>query len=78
MADEAARSLQYEYKLNSNLVINPNKDLIEKRSRDVPTGEVLSLTANEIATRMGDKYERTKPKLLEAKQKEKYVNCFFL
>ena len=71
MADEAARSLQYEYKLNSNLVINPNKDLIEKRGRDEPTGEVLALTGNEIATRMGDKYQRTKPKLLENQQTKK-------
>lgn len=64
MADEAARSLQYEYKLNSNLVINPNKDLIEKRSRDEPTGEVLPLTGTDLAIKMGDKYQRTKPKLL--------------
>jgi pre-mRNA-splicing helicase BRR2 len=71
MADEAARSLQYEYKLNSNLVINPNKDLIEKRSRDEPTGEVLPLTQSDVAVRMGDKYERTKPKLLETQQKAK-------
>ena len=71
MADEAARSLQYEYKLNSNLVINPNKDLIEKRSRDEPTGEVLSLTTNDLSTRMGDKYQRTKPKLLDNQDKKK-------
>lgn len=71
MADEAARSLQYEYKMNSNLVINPNKDLIERRSKDEPTGEVLSLTAADVAVRMGDKYQRTKPKLLEDEQKKK-------
>lgn len=68
MADEAARRLQYEYKLNSNLVINPNKDLIEKIDRNEPTGEVLPLTANEIATRMGDRYQRTRPKLLDDKE----------
>jgi pre-mRNA-splicing helicase BRR2 len=50
---------------NSNLVINPNKDLIEKRSRDEPAGEVLPLTADDVAVRMGDKYQRTKPKLLD-------------
>lgn len=71
MADEAARSLQYEYKLNSNLVINPNKDLIEKIDRNEPTGEVLPLTTAEIATRMGDKYQRTKPKKLIDEQQSK-------
>jgi pre-mRNA-splicing helicase BRR2 len=73
MADEAARSLQYEYKLNSNLVINPNKDLIEKRSRDEPTGEVLSLTGSDIATKMGDRYQRTKPKLLDEDNRQQKV-----
>jgi len=53
------------------LVINPNKDLIERRSKDEPTGEVLSLTPADIAVRMGDKYQRTKPKLLEEDQKKK-------
>lgn len=71
MADEAARSLQYEYKMNSNLVINPNKDLIEKRSRDEPTGEVLSLTTADMAVKMGDKYMRTKPKLLDDQKSTK-------
>jgi hypothetical protein len=55
------------------LVINPNKDLIERRSKDEPTGEVLSLTAADIAVKMGDKYQRTKPKLLEEEQKKKYL-----
>lgn len=39
--------------------------MIEKRARDEPTGEVLPLTANDVAVRMGDKYQRTKPKGLE-------------
>ena len=47
------------------MVINPNKDLIEKRSRDEPTGEVLPLTSKDMSTRMGDKYQRTRPKLLD-------------
>ena len=53
------------------MVINPNKDLIERRSKDEPTGEVLPLTAADVAVRMGDKYQRTKPKLLEEEQKKK-------
>jgi pre-mRNA-splicing helicase BRR2 len=71
MADETARSMQYEYKSNSSLVINPNKDLVQKRDRDEPTGEVLPLTTNELAIRMGDKYQRTKPKLLDDPLKAK-------
>lgn len=71
MADEAARQLQYEYKLNSNLVLNPNKDLIEKIDRNEPTGEVLPLTGSDLSKKMGDRYERTKPKLLDDHQKTK-------
>ncbi|RNA15787.1 U5 small nuclear ribonucleo helicase -like protein [Brachionus plicatilis] len=69
MADEAARRLQYEYKSNSNLVINPNKDLIEKIDRNEPTGEVLSLTPSDLSVRMGDRYERTRPKHQEETKK---------
>lgn len=53
------------------MVINPNKDLIEKIDRNEPTGEVLPLTTNEIATRMGDRYMRTRPKLLDDNAKPK-------
>ena len=41
--------------------------MIEKRSRDEPTGEVLPLTQSFLSTKMGDKYQRTKPKLLDEK-----------
>jgi len=61
MADAAARNQQYEYKANSNLVLQADTRLIEPRRRDEATGEVISL-ANKIAgTKMGDKYVRTKP-----------------
>jgi hypothetical protein len=56
---------------NSNLVLNPNKDLIEKIDRNEPTGEVLPLTSNDTAQRMGDRYQRTKPKLLDDQSKTK-------
>ena len=55
MADEAARSLLYEYKANSNLVLQADRSLIERRARDEATGEVLSLTGNLTGTRMGDR-----------------------
>ena len=55
MADDAARSLQYEYKANSNLVLQADLRLIDKRSRDEATGEVLSLTGKMLGSRMGDR-----------------------
>ena len=55
MADAAARSLQYEYKANSNLVLQADLRLIEKRGRDEATGEVLSLSGKLIGSKMGDK-----------------------
>jgi pre-mRNA-splicing helicase BRR2 len=77
MADEAARSQQYEYRANSNLVLNVDKSLIERRGRDEPTGEVLPITSHIVGTRMGDKYQRTKPKQLDetkANQQKKHKN----
>jgi pre-mRNA-splicing helicase BRR2 len=62
MADQAARNLQYEYKQNSNLVLQADTRFIEKRGRDESTGEVQSLTGKFGVTRMGDKSIRTRPK----------------
>lgn len=39
MADAAARSQQYEYKANSNLVLVADTRLIERRARDEATGK---------------------------------------
>lgn len=61
MADAAARSLQYEYKANSNLVLQADVRLIDRRARDEATGEVMSLTGKLEGTRMGDKAMRMKP-----------------
>lgn len=68
MADAAARQLQYEYKANSNLVLQADVRLIERRSRDEATGEVVSLVGKLEGTRMGDKYERTKPNKAEERK----------
>ncbi len=68
MADAAARSLQYEYKANSNLVLQADTRLIEKRGRDESTGEVISLVGKMTGTRMGDRAIRTKPQ--DEKKKE--------
>ena len=44
--------------------------LIERRSRDEATGEVLSLTGKLDGIKMGDKYMRSKlPRAEERKQK---------
>lgn len=59
MADETARSLQYEYKANSNLVLQADRSLIERRGRDEATGEVLSLVGKLHASKMGDRFMRT-------------------
>ncbi|KAK2163706.1 hypothetical protein LSH36_75g12085 [Paralvinella palmiformis] len=73
MAGEAARSLQYEYKANSNLVLQADRSLIERRPRDEATGEVLPLTKKILeGSRMGDKAERTHPpQMAEKKDKRK-------
>ncbi|XP_022669999.1 U5 small nuclear ribonucleoprotein 200 kDa helicase-like [Varroa jacobsoni] len=62
MADAAARSQQYEYKANSNLVLVADTRLIERRARDEATGEVCSLVGKLDGTKMGDRYERNRPK----------------
>ena len=55
MADEEARKAQYEYKANSNLVLQADLRLIDRRGRDEATGEVMSLQGKLLGTKMGDK-----------------------
>ena len=71
MADAAARSMQYEYKANSNLVLQADLSLIERRGRDEATGEVLSLQGHLSGMKMGDKYLRAKPPGLEPENEKK-------
>ncbi|CAK1554439.1 unnamed protein product [Leptosia nina] len=68
MADAAARQLQYEYKANSNLVLQADVRLIERRGRDEATGEVLSLAGKLTGTKMGDRSQRTKPDKAEERK----------
>ncbi|KAJ0170074.1 hypothetical protein K1T71_014680 [Dendrolimus kikuchii] len=68
MADAAARQLQYEYKANSNLVLQADVRLIERRGRDEATGEVLSLAGKLTGTKMGDRAQRTKPEKAEERK----------
>jgi pre-mRNA-splicing helicase BRR2 len=46
---------------NSNLVLQADVRLIERRSKDEATGEVMSLSGKLIGSRMGDRYQRIKP-----------------
>nr|CDS32519.1 expressed protein [Hymenolepis microstoma] len=68
MADQAARNLQYEYNINSNLVMTADRSLIDRRPRDESTGEVLSLAGKIRMDEMGSKAQRTRPNMLEEKK----------
>ncbi|ESO86122.1 hypothetical protein LOTGIDRAFT_239637 [Lottia gigantea] len=72
MADAAARSLQYEYKVNSNLVLQVDRTLIDRRARDEATGEVMSLTGKLIGTKMGDKAKKSKPPQMEERKNKRH------
>lgn len=71
MADATARSMQYEYKANSNLVLQADLSLIERRGRDEATGEVLSLQGHLGGIKMGDKYIRARPPALDQEKEKK-------
>ncbi|KAL5471241.1 hypothetical protein EMCRGX_G029336, partial [Ephydatia muelleri] len=70
MAEEKARSAQYEYRATSNLVLQVDRSLIDRRGKDEATGEVQSLVGKLLGTKMGDRFMRTKPNLLQEKEKE--------
>lgn len=54
---------------NSNLVLQADRSLIDRRPRDEATGEVLPLTSKHLtSSRMGDKARRTKPPAMEEKK----------
>lgn len=58
MAEEVARSRQYAYQQNSNLVLQADSEA--RRRPDEPTGEVESL-AGKISYRMGDRAQKATP-----------------
>lgn len=68
MADDAARKLQFEYKVNSSLVLLTDRSLIDRRPRDESTGEVLTLAGKIRVQEMGHKSQRTKPPMLQEKR----------
>ena len=72
MADEEARKAQYEYKANSNLVLQADLRLIDRRGRDEATGEVMSLQGKLLGTKMGDKC-----KILTISELLSQIHAFF-
>uniref|UniRef100_A0A0N5ASB3 U5 small nuclear ribonucleoprotein 200 kDa helicase n=1 Tax=Syphacia muris TaxID=451379 RepID=A0A0N5ASB3_9BILA len=69
MADEIARVQQYEYRQNSNLVLQVDFNFTDRRGRDEPTGEVMPLTKAILSgVKMGDKYQRAKAPLPDQKK----------
>lgn len=68
MAEDFARSRQYEYRANSNLVLEADRET--RRRTDEPTGEVESLWGKLGLQRMGDKVSRAKLAELEEKKKK--------
>ncbi|VDO21338.1 unnamed protein product [Brugia timori] len=72
MADEIARVQQYEYRQNSNLVLQVDFNFTDRRGRDEPTGEVMPLTKEVLAgVKMGDKYQRAKAPAIDTKKARK-------
>ncbi|VBB27531.1 unnamed protein product [Acanthocheilonema viteae] len=72
MADEIARVQQYEYRQNSNLVLQVDFNFTDRRGRDEPTGEVMPLTKEVLAgVKMGDKYQRAKAPVIDTKKAKK-------
>lgn len=65
MAEARTIESQYEYKANSNLVLQADRSLIDRRSRDEATGEVMSFKPT---NKMGDKAIRTKPADIEERK----------
>lgn len=57
MAEDFARSRQYEYRANSNLVLEADRE--SRRRSDEPTGEVESLWGKIDSQRMGDRVTST-------------------
>ena len=67
MAEEFARNRQYEYRANSNLVLEADRET--RRRTDEPTGEVESLWGKIGTQKMGDKVGRNVAPDLEEKAK---------
>ena len=81
MADQQARNLQYNYQQNSNLVLQVDRNLVEKRRPNEATGEVKSLVGR-LSGSMGDRANRMsnkeKEEFEERKKKKVFTIYFYL
>ena len=59
MAESHAFKQQYGYQQNSNLVLQVDRQLVDKRAKNEATGEVKSLVGRLGASKMGDRAVRT-------------------
>ena len=50
-------------------MLQADRSLIDRRSKDEATGEVQSLSGRLVGQKMGDRFQRTKPSALEEKDK---------
>ena len=46
---------------NSNLVLQADRSLIDRRPKDESTGEVQSLSGKLVGSKMGDRAQRNRP-----------------
>merc|ERR1711990_1126702 len=74
MADQHALKQQFGYQQNSNLVLQVDRNLVERRAKNEATGEVKTLVGRLTRTKMGDRAVRTgtkeKEELEERKKKK--------
>ena len=69
MAESHAFKQQYGYQQNSNLVLQVDRQLVDKRAKNEATGEVKSLVGRLGVSKMGDRAVRT-----GTKEKEHWVD----
>ena len=80
MAEDIAKAQAFEYKANSNLVLQADRSLTTRRG-DEPTGEVESLAGKINLKEMGSRALRSKPKDLAErveKEKQRQVTLLFM
>merc|ERR1711909_151652 len=71
MADQHAFKQQYGYQQNSNLVLQVDRQLVDKRAKNEATGEVKSLVGRLGVSKMGDRAVRTSTKEKEELEERK-------
>ena len=71
MAESHAFKQQYGYQQNSNLVLQVDRQLVDKRAKNEATGEVKSLVGRLGVSKMGDRAIRTGTKEKEELEERK-------